>query len=55
MRVDLLEALPIPDEALLKKATPHVNAATDARRVASAAEVEALRLVREEVFAEWLD
>lgn len=54
MRVDLLELLPVPDEALLRAATRHVEAATEARRSAAAAEREAVRLVEEEVLAPWL-
>jgi len=55
MRVDLLEELPIPDEAVISGAARHIERATKARLQAARDEAAALRIVEQEVLPEWLD
>lgn len=56
MRIDLLEDLPFPDPDCLptERISHHIQAAERARVDADAAEIEAIRVVEQEVLPQWL-
>lgn len=54
MRVDLLHALPVPDPQVLLAARDAATKASRARVAAANAEVEAIRIIEEEVLPSWL-
>lgn len=56
MRPDLLRELPFPEVSPEKRKTikRHVHAAAEARETSDASEVEAIRIVEEEVLPKWL-
>ncbi len=56
MRIDLLEQLPFPDpsSATMEAVRRHVTTAEAMRIAADEAEIEAIRIIEQEVLPEWL-
>jgi|SRR5208282_4745843 len=54
MRMDLLAQLPVPPDSVLRRCARAVEVSTAARLSAADAEIEAIRIVEEEVLPAWL-